>query len=169
MTAATLDDLVRRVDRIEASDAIRELKARYLAACDAKDLIAIRDCFLEGDVQIDAGPVGLFSNRDAFVERFAELACNEQIMDLHLAGNPRIDLLDDDNATGAWSLFFYQINGAAKTVIHMGCSYEDAYRRVHGAWKIRSSRCITHVVEVVAMDDGVSRVKFAGRSLLSLG
>lgn len=169
MTVANLEDLAKRVGRLEASDDIRALKSRYLAACDSKQLDVIKDCFLEGEIEIDAGPVGIFFNRNDFVAKYAELACNEYVMDLHLAGNPRIELLGEDNASGAWSLYFYQFNSETKTVIRMGCSYADTYRRVQGLWKISSSRCTTQVVEVLAMEDGVPRMKFAGRTLASLG
>ncbi|EOT7836666.1 nuclear transport factor 2 family protein [Pseudomonas aeruginosa] len=50
-----------------SAEAIRQLKHRYLKACDLKEVATIRDCFAEGEVAIDYGPVGTFSERDSFV------------------------------------------------------------------------------------------------------
>ena len=49
--------LEQRIARLEALEAIRELKHRYLNACDLKDVAAIRDCFAQGPVLIDYGPL----------------------------------------------------------------------------------------------------------------
>ncbi|MFD2499277.1 nuclear transport factor 2 family protein [Rhizorhabdus histidinilytica] len=49
--------LEERIARLEAESEIRKLKARYLNACDAKDVDAIRACFTP-DAELDYQPVG---------------------------------------------------------------------------------------------------------------
>ena len=65
-----LDQLEQRVSQLEAIEAIRQLKHRYLASCDAKDPVAMRACFVDGAMHIDYGPVGVFDNADAVATDF---------------------------------------------------------------------------------------------------
>lgn len=65
--------LEQRIARLEALEAIRELKHRYLNACDLKDVTAIRDCFAQGPVLIDYGPLGVFNDREPFLALYREL------------------------------------------------------------------------------------------------
>ncbi len=59
-------NLEQRLERLEALEAIRQLKHRYLNACDLKDVEAIRACFATGEVLIDYGPLGVFKDREPF-------------------------------------------------------------------------------------------------------
>ena len=45
---AEIDELRARVQRLEDTEAIRRLKARYLNACDSQQPESARDCFAEG-------------------------------------------------------------------------------------------------------------------------
>ena len=53
-----IEALAKRLDRLEAIEAIQTLKARYLSACDSKSVDIIRDCFIDGEILIDYGAVG---------------------------------------------------------------------------------------------------------------
>lgn len=72
--------LEQRIARLEALEAIRELKHRYLNACDLKDVTAIRDCFAQGPVLIDYGPLGVFNDREPFLALYRELACVPRVI-----------------------------------------------------------------------------------------
>jgi hypothetical protein len=48
----TQPDLDSRIARLEAIEAIKALKARYWYCCDSKDVEGVRDCFLDGPVEI---------------------------------------------------------------------------------------------------------------------
>ncbi|MBC7171103.1 MAG: nuclear transport factor 2 family protein, partial [Polyangiaceae bacterium] len=64
-----LEKLHERVRRIEAIEDIKRLKARYWYACDHKDIEQVRDCFLDGPIEIDyAGSTGKVEHRDALRE-----------------------------------------------------------------------------------------------------
>ena len=51
-TEDRLQRLEGELDRLRALEDIRQLKARYLNACDRQDPEAVRDCFAEGEVVI---------------------------------------------------------------------------------------------------------------------
>ena len=165
----TVETLTRRLQRLEAIEAIRTLKARYLSACDAKQVDSIRDCFVDGEVIIDYGAVGRFTHREQLLDVFTQFACNDYVHDLHLGGNPQIGIIDDTNARGTWTLLFFQVNTAAQTVMQMGCTYDDTYRRVDGEWKIVTTRSRPHVSELMKLEDGLHRIQFAGSAMKTFG
>ena len=80
-----MEELNRRIARLEAIEAIKQLKARYFFACDNKQPELVRTCFTDGEMVIDYGRVGSFSNADDMVAVFARLACEEHIVEMHHA------------------------------------------------------------------------------------
>ncbi|MBV0934706.1 nuclear transport factor 2 family protein [Marinobacterium weihaiense] len=130
----------RRLARLEALEAIRQLKHRYLNACDTKDVVRIRDCFAPGAISIDYGPIGTFDNRDRFIDLYRQLACHERVKDLHHAGNPEIELTDDHNATARWALFYFNLDADTGATLQLSGQYHDCYRCIEGEWKIVATR-----------------------------
>ncbi|KJK16820.1 nuclear transport factor 2 family protein [Pseudomonas sp. 2(2015)] len=128
--------LEHRIARLEALDAIRQLKHRYFNACDLKQVEVIRDCFAEGEILIDYGPVGTFRDRDSFVALYQQLACNAQVIDLHHGANPEIHLTGDDQAQGRWALYYFNLDGESGATRQLGGIYQDRYRRIGGQWKM---------------------------------
>ncbi|MFZ5956560.1 nuclear transport factor 2 family protein [Pseudomonas knackmussii] len=128
--------LEQRIARLEALEAIRQLKHRYLNACDLKDVAAIRDCFAEGEVLIDYGPLGVFREREPFLALYQELACVPRVIDLHHAANPEIELEDENNARARWALHYQNRDGETGATRQLGGFYQDRYRRVDGRWRI---------------------------------
>ncbi|GAA4002221.1 hypothetical protein GCM10022279_27680 [Comamonas faecalis] len=129
-----------RLARLEAVEAIRQLKHRYLNACDLKEVETIRDCFATGAIDIDYGPLGRFADRDSFVDLYQRLACQPQVRDSHHGANPEIELIDADNARGRWSLAYFNLDAHTGATRRLGVMYEDAYRRIQGQWKIVATR-----------------------------
>jgi hypothetical protein len=134
------DDLARRVERLEAIEAIRRLKARYLNACDQQDPERASECFAAGEVLIDMGHIGVFHRREEFAALFRAAACHDYVLDLHLGGNPEIEILDDTHARGLWSLSYRNINPRDQTVTFISSFYHDDYERLAGEWKIVKCR-----------------------------
>ncbi|MGF6694228.1 nuclear transport factor 2 family protein [Pseudomonas sp. D(2018)] len=128
--------LEQRLARLEALEAIRQLKHRYLNACDLKDVEAIRACFAEGEVAIDYGPVGTFRDRDSFVALYQSLACNERVIDLHHGANPEVELVAEDEARARWALYYFNLDAETGATRQLGGFYQDRYRCIDGAWKI---------------------------------
>jgi hypothetical protein len=133
-------ELLHRVQRLEDLEAIRRLKSRYLNACDQQDPDSAKECFAEGDVEIDMGHVGVFRDRDQFAALYKAAGCHPHVLDLHHGGNPEIDFTDDDHATGLWSLDYRNINLQEKTVTFVSLLYHDEYQKIRGEWKITKSR-----------------------------
>jgi len=144
-------DLEQRIARLEALEAIRQLKHRYLNACDLKDIEAIRDCFATGPIRIDYEAVGVFEERDPFVALYQSLACHPRVRDSHHGANPEIELLSDDTARGRWSLCYFNLDAETGLTRRLGVIYDDEYRRMDGAWKIVATR--SRILAVVSGRD----------------
>lgn len=140
MTDATLQDVARRLRRLEDVEAIRRLKARYLNACDSQDPESASRCFADGEVRIDMGHVGVLNHRDQFAALYRAAGCHPHILDMHHGTNSEIDLLDDSHARGLWALEYRNINTKDKTVTFLSAVYHDEYQKRDGEWKIVSSR-----------------------------
>lgn len=148
-----------RLSLLEDREAIRELKARYLAACDAKDPAGMRACFVDGPVHIDFGPVGTFDRADALVEVFKAIGCHPHMVEMHHGVNPIIEHVGRGRARGHWGLHYQLINTRENTLTQLGAYYDDEYVRVARAWKIEKTRCvITSMLVLQLGDDGVKRL-----------
>lgn len=137
--ADAIGELTARIARLEDVEAIRRLKARYLRACDLKQVEAVRDCFPEGPIRIEYQGFPLFTDRDAFVETYREMACRGGVYDLHHASNAEIEITGPDSATGLWSLNFRTILLETRTITQLAVEYEDAYVRRDGRWLIAAT------------------------------
>ena len=146
----TLQQLSLRLQRLEAIDAIKQLKARYLMACDTKQPEQMRDCFLDGDIVIDYGPVGRFSHRDQLVDTFIEFGCHPYMLEMHHGHNPIIDITSNASAQGSWELFYQLINTKNKTITQLAIIYYDQYRSIDGEWKIVET--VTKNVSTMVLD-----------------
>ena len=133
-----MDELEARIARLEAESAIRKLKARYLNACDAKDVDGIRSCFT-ADAELDYQPVGKFGP-DGLIEAFTEIAVKSPIVDVHQIHNGEIEVIDADHATARWNLGFSTYDPRAGTFRLLSSFYHDEYARTADGWKIVKSR-----------------------------
>ena len=134
------DDLAKRIERLEAIEAIRQLKARYFNACDAQDPEGASQCFAAGDVLIDMGHIGVFRHREEFAALYRAAGCHDYILDLHQGANPQIEIIDDSHARAVWSLNYRNINTRERTVTFLSVLYRDEYEKIEGEWKIVTCR-----------------------------
>lgn len=139
MSTAALE---QRLQALEDLDAIRSLKARYLACCDAKDPQGMRACFADGPVAIDYGAVGRFDTADAVVAVFEQVGCHPHMIEIHHGSNPQLKLLGDGRAEGHWSLHYQLINTNESTLTQLGAYYEDGYVKTPAGWKISATKCV---------------------------
>lgn len=138
-------ELAARLDRLEARERVRELKHRYLRACDVKDVAAFRACFDDGPVDLDYGPMGAFDRADALTELFERFALRRggdgyRLLDMHHALHASIDIDGPGEARGRWSLRFRQIDRDRWTETVASIEYDDRYVRRDDDWRIRASR-----------------------------
>lgn len=147
-----MTSLEQRVQRLEDDRAIRDLKARYLRACDTKDPETVRDCLIGEGAVIAYDGFPAFANRDDFVAVYAEMGCAPGIFDIHHGANGVITFESDSHARGQWSLLFHNINLASRTLTQMGVEYDDSYVKHDGRWWIAETRsrrlsCLLHSVD----------------------
>ena len=133
-------DLNQRIARLEALESVRLLKHRYLNACDLKQVERIRDCFAQGPVDIDYGPLGRFADRDSFIALYQSLACQPNVIDSHHGANPEIELLSEHEAQGRWALSYFNLDANTGATRRLGVIYDDRYRLIDGQWKIVATR-----------------------------
>lgn len=160
---ARLEDLAQRLAALEDKEAIRLLKSRYLRACDLKQVEAVRDCFAPGPIRIAYQNFPEFTDRDAFVAVYEQMACQGGVYDLHHATNWEITLTGADTATGLWSLNFRTILTGPRHVVRLVVEYEDQYARRDGRWWIVEtvSRVTSMITEQVGEDGSVTVLALA--------
>ncbi len=147
-----------RLQRLEDDRAIRDLKARYLRACDMQEPEVVRDCLSPEGAVIAYEGFPRFDDRDAFVAIYAQMGCAPGIFDIHHGANGIISFESETRARGKWSLFFHNINLTSQTLTQMGVEYDDVYVKADGRWWIaethsRRNSCLIHAV------DGEGKVK----------
>ena len=155
--------LEERLQRLEDDRAIRDLKARYLRACDTKDPDTVRDTLMPVGAVIAYEGFPPFNNREDFVAIYAQMGCAPGIYDMHHAANGIITFESATRAHGQWSLFFHNINLAGRTLTQMGVEYDDIYVKDAGRWWIAETRsrrtsCLIHSVDA----DGTATVNVMG-------
>lgn len=156
--------LEQRLQRLEDIEAIRQLKARYLFACDRKDPAGMRACFVDGPAAIDYGVVGSFDSADPLVQLFTEVGCHPHMVELHHGSNPQIEILGGARARGTWSLHYGLIDTQAKRLTQLAGYYEDEYRKQDGAWKMSATRFVATSTLVLDLAESAVRTLFAGRA-----
>lgn len=153
-----------RLQRLEDDRAIRDLKARYLRACDGKQPDTVRDCLLpDSAIRYEGFPP--FDNREDFVAVYRQFGCVPGVFDIHHAANGVIDFPEADRATGQWALTFQTINLAQRTITQFGIEYDDVYVREGGRWWIAETASRRKSVLVQEVDaQGAVRVVTLGES-----
>lgn len=166
MSSTAHEDLETRISRLETIEAIKSLKARYWHCCDRKDVDGVRDCFVDGPVEIHYdGPVGLVNHRDGLYQIFKDVACNTHIVEMHHGGPPSIEVRLPDEASGRWGLVYHLTNTEARTISVVGGYYDDEYRRTRDGWLISKARFTVCSAVTYGWKDAPVRVLHAGARL----
>jgi len=146
-------NLEERIQRLEDDRAIRDLKARYLRACDLKRPDEVRETLLPKGAVIEFEGFPRFDDRDAFVAVFTDMACRSGIFDMHHAVNGIVRFDSDARAHGTWSLFFHNINLEKRTLTQMGVEYDDVYVNEKDRWWIAETRSRRTSTLIHSVDD----------------
>ncbi len=169
MNSISLNDVLQRLAKLEAIEAIKQLKARYLNGCDRQDAELVRSCFADGEINIDMGYFGRCSHRDEFVDGiFVPRGCHEYVLDMHHAANPEITLHSAQAASAIWSLNYRNINTQQRTLTLLSALYHDEYMCSGGEWKIVSSRTEYRTVLSCSYQSGSLQLGVAARSLAAV-
>lgn len=164
-----IESLAARVQMLEDESAIKELKYRYLNACDEKDTESITNCFAEGKIDINYAHIGQFDNREDFVALYTSMACNSFIFDMHHAQNPIITVTGVDRAIGKIALRFFNINTEVKSCAQMAGHYDDEYRKVGGQWRIVKTVFTPRTTEIKGYSEEFTKTLHAGPAAPAVG
>ena len=155
------EQLVARIDRLDAIEAIRELKARYADVCDTGyDPVRMRPFFTE-DAVWDGGPrFGRHEGVDAICDFFAGIS-SEITWALHYMVAPIIDVADDArSASGTWYLLepcTIATPGGPRAMVITG-RYADRYRLERDGWKFSEVKLDCQTIS--PLDEGWARRPF---------
>ncbi|WP_141564329.1 nuclear transport factor 2 family protein [Mycolicibacterium palauense] len=141
-------DVLERLERLEAQDTIRRLKAAYMQGLDDRLRGAVADLFwedaiweslpdrpLEGDEPVSAG--SRIVGREAIAESFVA-AASAMSFTSHFLTNEEI-AVDGDAATGRWKLLQTCNAGRDRAFWQAGIYIDDFVRR-EGQWKFSHLR-----------------------------
>ena len=146
--------LEERILKLESESDIRRLKARYLNACDRKDVPAIRGCFTT-DAVIDFPPLGEF-DVDGLIGIFNQMAVSTSVIDSHHGHNGEITV-SGDKAEATWNLGFATINPDDNSFRLLAGFYTDRYERRNGEWLITYTRSEPRkIIDGKLEDTGIS-------------
>lgn len=123
---------------LEAIEAIKRVKYRYLRALDTKHWADFADTLTEdivGDYGSSMGRDHRFTNRDDLVE-FMRTAMPPGVITEHRVSHPEITLDDDAEAEGIWYLQDRVIVAEHNFMLFGAAFYRDRYRRTEDGWKI---------------------------------
>jgi ketosteroid isomerase-like protein len=142
---AMSDDLLARVERLEAIEAIRHLAVHYAQAVDQRDLDSLMDLFVE---DVDAGRWG--QGRDA-LRAFYDHTLHSFSSSMHFVGNHVIEIDDTDHAHGA--VYCRADHQAPDHWFLAALLYTDEYVRRGGRWYFRRRRLRTWFMDQIGLDD----------------
>ena len=161
MIARMDGDLEGRLARLEAIEAIRELKGRYADVCDTGyDSVWMRPFFTE-DAVWDGGPrFGRYEGVDAVCEFFAGIS-SEITWALHYMVAPIIEVADDGRtATGSWYLLepCTIVTEEGQRAMVITGRYADRYRLGADGWKFFEVKLDCQTIS--PLDEGWARKPF---------
>jgi len=130
-----LENLAARIDRLEAIEEIKQLKALYCEICDdGHNPDRIISIFTEDGIWEGKG-IGKAVGHEQIATLFKKF---QKMMSFtqHMVMNPRIEV-QGDQATGTWYFFgpfTFRENDQAKW---QAARYHERYIKVAGQWKIQ--------------------------------
>ena len=151
-----LEALERRIQRLEDLEAIKQLKARYAAYCDAHyDADALAELFT-ADAVWDGGILGYNEGRET-IRQFFRGSSQRISFALHYIVSPIIEI-DGDTAHGTWYLLqtCTYLNG--NQAVWGAATYHDRYVRDQGVWKFQHVRITSHFW--TPFEEGWARLPF---------
>ncbi len=133
------------VQRLEAIEEIKQLKARYFRCLDTKDWEAFADVFtpdarmdMSGEVRggSDEGVTTGSRAIAAFVRRMVG-----DVTTVHHGHTPEIEVTSPSTATGVWAMEdkLRWPDGAPLAAMHGYGHYHDRYEMADGGWRIKST------------------------------
>ena len=147
---AELDDVLRRLDRLESKDAIRELATAYAIACDEHDMPRLADLFTE-DARFDAPNGAMVAEGKSAIVAMFEEAFKIRGPAFHWTHDVTVTL-DDGDPDRARGLVLSHAETTPNDVVSIAAMrYQDEYRREQGRWLF--ARRVIHFLYYVPAAD----------------
>jgi len=131
-----INEIAKRVQRLEDIEAIKQLKAEYADACDdmynpkrMRNLFT-KDAVWDGEKEGFGKYVGIDE-----VCNFFDGAKNSLLFGVHFFLQPRIKMLSDTEAEGVFYLWQTSSMANGKDIFLSGLEF-DKYRKENGKWKM---------------------------------
>jgi len=128
-------DIDRRLQVLEDIEEIKKLKYRYCYAVDqfqTDDLIKL----FTSEAVADYNEFGKYAGTDEIEKFFKEIVPAKMTFFVHMASNPIIDIIDNENATGVW---YGDVPGTIDGEARWMCGkYKEEYVKENGTWKIKT-------------------------------
>jgi len=121
-----------RIERLESTDEIRQLVAKYCVALDTRDLDAMVGLF-PGDVRVGDGRSG----RGELKKWFDETLRTQFTGTAHVTGNHIIEFDDADKDRARGLVYSRNEHETGDAWVIMTMMYWDRYERVEGRWLFR--------------------------------
>ena len=144
----TGDGEVLGPERLADRLAIEDLVTAYAYAVDGRDWVRWEGLFLP-DAHIDYTSAGGIAGTPAELAAWMPGALSAFTFCLHTTSTHQVRFVADDEATGRVHVFNRNgVEWEGRTeIVDVGAVYEDAYRRVEGAW--RFARRVEHTQYIV--------------------
>ena len=131
----SLEEIETKLQWLVDIEEIKQLKARYAAACDNEyDADAIAGLFTE-DAIWDGGMMGYAKTQSGIREFFVN-ASKLVGFAVHGLSNPLIEI-DGDRATGSWYLHQPMAMKGTEAAFWFCAQYQDEYVRTSEGWKFQ--------------------------------
>jgi hypothetical protein len=135
---------VEPIERLEAIEAIKRLKARYFRCLDTKDWAGFADVFAADAVMdmsaetppLDDPTAGLVHGNDAIASFVRDHV--DDVVTVHHGHMPEIDVATPTTATGIWAMEdkLRWPEGSPIVRMHGYGHYHERYVNVDGRWRI---------------------------------
>ena len=141
------------MNRLEAIEAIHQLKYRYFRCLDSKLWDELATCFTDdATAAYDDGKYA-FEGREAILGFLHSALGSHDVVSVHHGHHPEIEIRGTDRAHGIWSLEDYLIFRESNTRLHGAAYYRDDYVCSDGVWKIAHTGYVRLFEEMWAGND----------------
>ena len=124
--------LEERVIRLEDTEAIRYLQAKYQRSLDTRDFDSLAECFAEDVVSSYGNGSMSYKGKDAVME-FLIGAMTPSMPSTHLIHGGEIDIISSYEAEAKWYLEDYLLHQKYKMKLHGAAIYEVKYIKLPAA------------------------------------
>lgn len=150
----TLEELEARVRRLEDTEAIEKLTAKFTYLIDDRDWQSLLELFTE-DCNYDAG-IAQYVGREGLIKFFRDDLPTGFSFSAHMLHNIFIDV-NGDKAIGRWYVEIPATRAQENRALWVLTKYENEYVKVGGEWKFKNF--VSNIVYITPFDEGWAKTK----------